>query len=426
LKLKPFQRTGTAFLKANRHALLADEMGLGKTIQAIEAVNDIEATSVLIICPAGVKLNWQDELKLWLIKDLKIYVVAKRSVIIPNDAKIIIANYDIISHSNIYHQLRDRDYDAIICDESHFLKTMGAARTKAMLNSKGLIRKGKYKWLLTGTPVLNRPEELYVILKVFANHLIEPYNTWPKYAYRFCGAFHDQWGFNTRGASHLDDLNQRLKPFMLRRLKNDVLPELPEKILQIIPLEPKGEITKWIDLERSKDADTKKRYEENADLGAMAEIRQGLGLAKLEQCYEHIDEALRCQNKIVIFAYHRSVIDKLLHHYRSMLPVCVRGGMSAEKKYQQEQTFKMNKYCRLFIGNIEAAGIGLNLQIASHVIFVEYDWVPGKISQAVDRCHRMGQKDTVVAQFLIVKGSLDEAMMKSAINKARNIRRILE
>jgi len=401
-------------------------MGLGKTIQAICALNEIYANSVLIVCPASIKLNWQDELDLWLKGDLKVYVTQKRSAIIPKDANIIVVNYDIISHSNIYYQLRDRTYDAIICDEAHYLKTMGTARTKAMLNSKGLIRKGKYKWLLTGTPVLNRPMELYAILKVLAHECIKPYDSWPKFAYRFCGAFHDQYGFNTRGASHLDDLNTRLKPFMLRRMKKDVLPELPDKILQIIPLTPKGEIVKWLDAESKMPSDVKKRYEENADLGAMAEIRQGIGLAKLEQCYEHIDEALRCQQKIVVFAYHRNVIDLLLSKYRNMLPVCVRGGMTSQKKYNAEQTFKMNPYCRMFIGNIEAAGIGLNLQVASHVIFVEYDWVPGKIAQAVDRLHRIGQKDTVVAQFLIVKGSLDETMMGSAIYKARNIKRILE
>jgi len=216
----PYQRTGIAFLKANKHALLADEMGLGKTIQAIGGINDLCAKSVLIVCPAGLKLNWQDELRIWLKeKDHKIYIVGKKSSIIPRSATIILVNYDVISHSNIFYQLAERDYDIIICDESHYLKTMGAARTKAMLKSKGLIRKGKYKWLLTGTPVLNRPMELFAILKVLANENIKPYDTWAKFAYRFCGAFHDQWGFNTRGASHLDDLNLRLKPFMLRRLK---------------------------------------------------------------------------------------------------------------------------------------------------------------------------------------------------------------
>lgn len=421
----PYQRTGTAFLKSKQHALLADEMGLGKTIQAIAAINEVDAKKVLIVCPAGLKLNWQNELKIWLAKELKIYVVAKRSAVIPKDADIIIVNYDIISHSNIFYQLRDRTYCVVICDEAHYLKSIGTARTKAMLNSKGLIRQGKYKWLLTGTPVLNRPMELFAILRVLANDLITPYNTWARYAYKFCGAFHDEWGFNTRGASNLEELNRRLKPFMLRRLKKDVLQDLPDKVFQTIPLEVKGKLVHWVDMEKNQPQDVIDRYKLNAELGSMAEIRQGLALAKLEQCYEHIDEALRCQEKIVVFAHHRSVMDALLLRYRPYMPVCVRGGMTSGQKQDAVDAFTNNPRCRIFFGNIQAAGVGLNLQIASHVIFIEYSWVPGEIQQAVDRCHRIGQKNTVVAQFLIVKDTLDEVMMGSVINKLRNIKRIL-
>jgi len=130
--------------------------------------------------------------------------------------------------------------------------------------------------------------------------------------------------------------------------------------------------------------------------------------------------------KLVFFAHHRSVIDRLLDKFKLYRPVVVRGGMDACKKQQSVDSFTNNPLCRIFVGNIQAAGVGLNLQVASHVIFVEYSWVPGEIQQAVDRFHRIGQKDTVVAQFLVVKGSLDETMMGSVINKARNIRRILE
>jgi len=169
-------------------------------------------------------------------------------------------------------------------------------------------------------------------------------------------------------------------------------------------------------MEQSVDADVIDRYKENAGLGEMAEIRQGLAIAKLEQCYEHIDEALRCQDKVVVFAHHRRVIDLLLSRYRAQLPACVRGGMTSAQKHEAVQYFTYYDPCKLFIGNIQAAGVGINLQVASHVIFVEYSWVPGEIQQAVDRCHRFGQKDTVVAQFLIVKGSLDETMMGAVIN----------
>ncbi len=429
MKLKPYQRTGTHFLKSKGHALLADEMGLGKTIQAIAALNDIKKkcdTLALIICPASLKLNWLDEMNRWFTREEKIYVVQKRSCIIPKNCGVIIVNYDVISHSNIFYQLRERTYDAIICDEAHYLKNPKAQRTKDMFKAKGIIRQGRYKWMLTGTPILNRPIEIFPMLKVLAHDLIKPYDTWVRYGYKFCDGHQDGFGFNVRGASNLDELNKRIKPFFLRRLKSDVLPELPEKIFQTIPLQVTAQIKKWLKEQSKKDQKTIDRYKENADLGEMAEIRQGIALAKLEQCYDHIDEALRCHEKIVIFAHHRKVINELSHHYARYNPAVVHGGHSGSKRYYEVHRFTSGQNCRIFIGNIQAAGVGINLQVASHVIFVEYSWVPGEIHQAVDRCHRIGQKKCVTAQFLVVKESIEGQMMGSVINKLRNIKRVLE
>lgn len=129
---------------------------------------------------------------------------------------------------------------------------------------------------------------------------------------------------------------------------------------------------------------------------------------------------------MVVFAHHRLIIDYILEEYARYLPVVVRGGMSAEKKQSAVDKFTYDKGCKLFVGNIQAAGVGLNLQVASHIIFVEQSWVPGEMDQAVDRCHRMGQKNAVLAQCLVVKGSVEEQMMGSVIQKARNIRRVLQ
>ncbi len=146
LKLYPYQKIGVAFLTSKKKSLLADDMGIGKTAQAICACNELKAKQVLVVCPASLKLNWQDELGMWLKEDLKVYIVQKRSAIIPKNANIIIVNYDIISHSNIYYQLRNRKYDVVIMDECHYLKNMKASRTKTMLGSKGLIHSGKYSF----------------------------------------------------------------------------------------------------------------------------------------------------------------------------------------------------------------------------------------------------------------------------------------
>ena len=171
-KLMPFQEEGVEFLKAHKHALLADDMGLGKTAQAIVAANELKANKILVICPASVKIHWMHEFRKWTDKPYALQIINKKSDKIYFNTRITIINYDLVISKGIYNQLIHQEFGVGICDEAHYLKNLTAKRTKAILGKKGILTHCFCKWMLTGTPILNRPIELFPILRTLASHTI--------------------------------------------------------------------------------------------------------------------------------------------------------------------------------------------------------------------------------------------------------------
>jgi len=278
--LREFQKIGAAHLANHAHALLADEPGLGKTIQAISASQAVGATSNLVTCPASVRSHWKQEL----------YETIGTT-----------EGWDIISYnqaqetSKLAH--KSKRWDVIILDEAHYLKNMGAQRTQAIFgNDQGLARKATFKWCLTGTPVLNRPRELYPMLKTLASDHIAPYTSFNKFAQQWCGAFFDGYGLNSRGASNLEDLKRRLKGFMLRRTKKEVLKELPAKIITRVPLELSVQDMNAIRREEqeisNREALLSPASEEFAQLGDMAKLLRVTGEAKIDAVSKFCNELL--------------------------------------------------------------------------------------------------------------------------------------
>ena len=221
----PFQVAGAKHLASGFHKMLADDMGLGKTLTSIAAALLVGAKTALVTCPASVRPSWAQELD---------ETLGHRK------------GWDIISYNGasipkVRATLRDQ-YDVFIGDEIHQCKTLGSARTSAIFSdSHGLARRATYKWVLSGTPILNRPRELHVVLKCLAAKKIHPYVDFDAFAAKFCGAYFDGRAINTRGASNLDDLSARVfggtDPFSLRRTKAQVFPELPQRIISRTPIE---------------------------------------------------------------------------------------------------------------------------------------------------------------------------------------------
>ena len=446
MKLKPYQETGRDFLAARQAALLADEMGLGKTAQAITAAKLVNAKSVLVVCPASLKLNWSDEFDLWWGADLHwdIQIVTGTKAFLrlsPKTTLVTVVNYALINHPNIFAQLARMRFDVGIFDEAHYLKTRTAGRTKALLNKGGLASRCTHKWFLTGTPVLNRPVELYPILKACCPQAIKPYTTHTSFAKEFCDGYWAKiqvripkstkrrtvYQMHDQGASNTDELSRRLRQdFMLRRLKSEVLPQLPPRTYQLIPMpSPSSKVSELVERELLFTAGDAMKTDLPFTGSDLAILRHDLALAKLPTALQLINDTLAQADKLVVFAYHRDVLEALNKSLEAYQPVLTMGGVSAKKKHWNVDQFQNDPDTRLFIGQITAAGTGITLTAAHQVLFVESSWVPGEIDQAVDRVHRIGQDEPVEARFLVIKNSLEENMLKSVIDKKKVINSIV-
>jgi SWI/SNF-related matrix-associated actin-dependent regulator 1 of chromatin subfamily A len=448
----PYQIAGVEFALnqlGDRGTLLADEMGLGKTIQLIGIINADETVKrVLVICPASLRLNWMRELNKWLVRKMSVGIA--NGSFWPHGFDVVIINYDILSKH--VAKLRETEWDLIALDESHYLKNPDAKRTQLVVgraakkNGEKAIPglKARRRVALTGTPIPNRPIEGWSIF-----HYLAP-DVFPKFWYYvedFCNAQHNGYGWDFNGASNLGKLQDKLRAsIMVRRKKLDVLKELPPKQRQLVELSRNGAAAA-IDaeneayeksqelIERKKaavelaKAESQEQYnaavaELRAVVGVafeeISELRHRTAVAKIPQVAEHILSCLEEEgHKIIAFAHHRDVIASLLNSLREAGITCV--SVTGDTLMVDRQTavdrFQQDDDVRVFVGNIQAAGVGLTLTASHHVIFAELDWVPGNVTQAEDRAHRIGQHDNVLVQHLVLDGSLDVKMARTLIAK---------
>ena len=448
----PYQRAGITYAMQRPATLIADEMGLGKTIQAIGVVNaDRKVKRVLVICPASLRLNWKRELARWLVRDLSVDIV--KTTFPTTD--IVITNYDVLHQ----HQkaLRRITWDLLVVDEAHYLKTPDARRTKQVLGEwikdKGMVLtpiRAKRRLFLTGTPILNRPIEIYPILQS-----IDPtrFGSVMRFAYRYCAAYKHNFGHDMTGASNSEELQDLLRSTcMVRRRKADVLTELPPKRRQVIELPENGAAA----VVRREQTAIATRHEERERLQAAVELakvsedpeeyalavmhlekgataaftkmemlRKETAMAKVGYVCEHLHDAIDAGGKVVVFAHHLAVIDALAAEFATKA-VKLDGRDTMEARDEAVHRFQEDDEIRLFIGGIHAAGVGLTLTAGAHVVFAELDWTPGVMSQAEDRCHRIGQTESVLVQHMVLEGSIDATMAKAIVDKQEVIDKTMD
>lgn len=446
LSYLPFQKAGIAFAASRTATLIADEMGLGKTIQAIGSINaDAEIKKVLVICPASLRLNWQRELRRWLTRPLSISITNGTIA----DTDIVIINYDILKkHSEYIHS---QEWDLLITDECHYLKNPKTLRTQQVFGGKDLPAiKAKKKIFLTGTPIVNRPIELWPLV-----HSLDPAGlggNWIGYAKRYCDGHQTRYGWEVKGASNLDELQDKLRSsIMVRRLKKDVLTELPAKRRQVIELPANGcgnavkvEIEIFekhekimaelkIAVELAKASDSPDAYQQAIDrlrdagriaFTEISKLRHSTALAKVPAVIEHLKDATDGA-KVVVFAHHHDVIDAIAAEF-GLACVTLTGDTNMIDRQKAVDRFQTDPACTLFVGSITAAGVGITLTAASHVVFSELTWRPGDLCQAEDRCHRIGQVNSVLVQHIVLDGSIDATMAKTLIEKQEIIEKALD
>lgn len=439
--LKRYQIEGINFLTRTTgelpyHSILGDDMGLGKTAQAICAASKMGAKKILVVCPSSVKINWMREFYKW--SDYKnIFIVGSKgstpakNVRIDKDAEVIIVNYDLLSIPTINIQIKRMTFDVGIMDECHYLMSANSKRTKALITANGLIWRCKYKWCLSGTFLRNRNRDAYALLRSLFPHRLGIYKDYEMYAAYFCGGHMGAFGYNDSASTHTEELGKMIAPIMLRRTRTDVLKELPPVREANIFLDHDAGIKKVVDSEENFTVDEINAFRQFEQLGKTASYRKELAMAKETQVLGYIKEALNNNDKLVVFAYHRELIQNLsdeLYNKYNVENVVLWGGLTDTEKQKRIDEFVNNPETKVFIGQIQAAGTGVDglQKVCSSVIFAELDWTPANMDQAKGRIYRMGQKNKVYIQYLIVPNSLEESMLNAINNKRKNINNVMK
>lgn len=443
LNRKPYahQETGIKFLLTRNGCILADDMGTGKTYMSTVAALESGAKKILVVCPSSLKINWEREINCF---DSDTSIISSKEW---NPAKFTIINFEILKNFHtpkdkrtpedeaanlVMNQIKDHEFDLVIVDEAHNLKNHKSVRGQIM--TELAVTHGIEKvWLLTGTPVANRPMDFYNLLKLIKSPIV---NNFHHYALRYCDGKTFWQKFKngkkrkiwiTDGASNLEELSQKTRNIILRRKKEDVL-DMPEKTITTIYHElTAGEVLNYENLweeylleRKSK----KKRGAVERDLVELILLRQFIAKQTIKKTIEMIDNAIEQDTKVIVFTNFNEEQDEIYDHYRK---VAVRhnGSMNGTAKQMSVDNFQNDPNVKVFIGNIKSAGVGITLTAASTVIFNSIDWVPGNVLQAIDRAYRIGQLNNVSVYFNIFRGTIDERVWKSLFNKTNVIEAIL-
>ncbi|KAL6657041.1 hypothetical protein ACP70R_004821 [Stipagrostis hirtigluma subsp. patula] len=446
--LMPFQREGVRFvLQHGGRALIADEMGLGKTLQAIAVASCLQdAWPVLVLSPSSLRLHWASMIQNWLNIPMEdILVVSPQTggsnkagfrLVYSNtkgdfrlDGVFNVISYDIVP--KIRSTLLDMDFKIVIADESHFMKNAQAKRTIASLP---VLQKARYAILLSGTPALSRPIELFTQLQALYPTV---YKNVHEYGNRYCKG--SPFGLY-QGASNHEELHNLMKAtVMIRRLKKDVLSQLPVKRRQQVFLDLSEKDVKNTralrrELETLKikiqSADSKEMVDslKNTEKILINKIYNDSAEAKIPAVLDYLDIILEADCKFLIFAHHQIMIDAIQQHLLKKKVKCIKidGHTPMTTRQTLVTDFQNKDDIRAAVLSIKAAGVGLTLTAASTVVFAELSWTPGDIIQAEDRAHRIGQVHSVNIYYLFAHDTIDDMIWDVVQGKLENLGQMLD
>lgn len=401
------------------------------TTQAIMSAIECDAKKILIVCPASLKLNWEKEIRIY-DKTGTINIISGSEWI--SGGKWTIINYDILKNFHTVRDKRKKDqflitniidegFDLVIGDECHYCKNRDSQRTKIF---NDFTKDIKRLWLLTGTPVTNRPIDYYNLLDLCKHRLAR---SWVGYVLRYCAGkqFYGRGRrkiWDTKGSSNLDELHENTQDVILRRRKEEVL-DLPEKIIQPIylplnnPTEYKkivGEYQSW--------AEHQENFNLALHLAQLVKLRQFLALSKIESTIEITENAIEEGKKVIIFTNFTEPL-LLLHNHFGKKSVIHHGPMTKSQREESIERFQNDPTVNVFIGNIISAGIGITLTAAELVIFNDLSWLPADHLQAQDRAHRIGQKKVVNVYYNIIDETLDLHLFEALMIKMKIIDQIM-
>jgi SWI/SNF-related matrix-associated actin-dependent regulator 1 of chromatin subfamily A len=429
------QKQGIKFLLSRDGCLLADDMGLGKTYQSIIAALESGVERILIVCPSAVKINWEREIHYFQCYDTNIIDGKKWE-----QAKFTIINYDILKN---FHVVPDKDikeedicwenqhlvmgqFDLVIIDEAHKLKDPKSMRGSIMKDL--CVNHGIEKvWLLSGTPVANRPKDYYNLLKLIKAPIVDNFKF---YMQRYCDGRlittknRNKDGSNKRvwvanGASNLEELAIKTKNYYIRRLKTDIN-DMPEKI--ITPTFHKFNKRQWKDYENlwEEYLDERKRLKKKGtperDLVELGLLRKFVAMEAIGETIDMAENIIEQGNKVIIFCNFTDELMELQSYFKDKCVIHF-GEMDDKDKQRSVDRFQTVDKVKVFIGNIISAGVGITLTEATHVIFNSFDWVPGNNEQAEDRAYRIGQTNNVTVYYQLFEDTISVRMWETLQRK---------
>ena len=455
-----FQKQGIIFgIKKFSRLLIADEMGVGKTVQAIGLSCLYQKDwPVLVICPSSLKFAWRDEINLWLSDILEkddVQVIRHSKNGFKLDKKYYIISYDL--SVRMIDKIIEKKFNYIIADEAHYLKSKSAKRTMCLTP---ILQRSKRVVLLTGTPILAKPMEIYPLL-----HILRPdkFKGFKEFGTRYCDPKMLPYGLiDWSGSSNSRELNSILNRLMIRRLKKDVLSQLPPKKRQKIEIATDSKVIKklkifmeksskkfeellgtqieldklGIDLnELNPDKEKEKNTEKNKENKDISEEKEDTILNKFNKAYSMTGEAklpgikdyvnylVDNSCKFLIFAHHTEVLDAIEDEIiqDKIGYIRIDGKVQIEKRQELVNKFQTDEECLVAILSITACATGLTLTKASTVVFAELHFTPSIMIQAEDRAHRIGQDAGCVnIHYLVGEDTLDVLLFRK-LNEKQNI-----
>ncbi len=424
-ELKPFQRAGVSYLLAQRRAFLADEQGLGKTIEALATLEADGAYPAVVVCPASLKLNWLREIERWLPgRSVRVLagtgrpraqtggaaVVGRSAGDGPSErapADVTVINYDIVAAR--LEELSVRPLRALVLDESHYCKNSSAQRTQAVQRLAGAVPDGGLVLALTGTPVMNRPAELVAQLRILGR--LEEFGSGAQFGRRFRGPdahVRLHWHLHAR--------------CFVRRLKQDVLPQLPPKTRSVVPVEldnaaeyrlAERDVVAWLQSQPLDlgELDAKVAAALRAErLVRLNALKLLAARGKLHAALAWIHNFCSSGEPLVVFAHHREIQRAVLERFPSALRILGEDSPAARERALRAFQEGEGAGSGLIVCSMAVAGQGLTLTRTSSVAFLELEWTPAMHDQAEDRCHRIGQRDAVNATYLLAADTIDETI----------------
>jgi len=428
-----FQKVCIKFIESsNEICLIGDEMGTGKTIQAIGYVaykkwknrnEEVKKSHrALVITLASIKDNWKYEIEKFTYCNAR--VLWSGETLDNSDYDFTIVNYEQLyarantGDSKALHSLlelvKSGYFGIVFLDESHKIKNPKSKTTKAVLGDYIKIR-GRIE--LSGTPAPNRTIELWPQL-----YFLDPiyWNSWFEFGRKFAAGHKTRFGWDMSGSSNLDKLYKAIEPYFIRRLKNDVLKELPKKFHKVVDVRlTDKQMREYEDIEF--DFMTKFMLgDENTALAQIQALKQFTSRLKVDAAKEIIDNIIESGKKVIVFSQYTEIVDAIVNSYKDVSVRLVGKDVNPRNRQALVDKFQQDPSIKLFVSTVQAGGTGLTLTAADNVLFLDLPWTPGEMAQAEDRAHRKGQKDNVLVTILECFGTLD-VKIREKIDEKRKI-----